>query len=121
MIKPAKIPLKTLVKDQGGCCHYCKVLLTVGDTRVKKDTDATVEHLVDKWSSPNHIKNNERSNLVAACYKCNNTLGNLRNRIARTYYQGLIDKAKTSIRAANIPSARLYKMFGPVPQNLFKA
>lgn len=121
MIKPAKVPLKTLVAEQDGCCYYCKVLLTVGDTRVKKDTDATVEHLVDKWSSPKRHKNNERSNLVAACFKCNNTLGNLRNRVARTYYQGLIDKAKTPVRAANISSAELHKMFGPVPQNLFKA
>jgi hypothetical protein len=81
---------------------------------------ATVEHLIDKWSSPKHIKIEDASNLVAACYTCNNTRGNARNKIARNYYKQLNGVRQKKIQAASTSSNQLYKMFGPVPQELFK-
>jgi hypothetical protein len=79
----------------------------------------SIEHLKDKWASPYHQKIEEDSNKVAACWKCNNTLGNRRNRIARSYYQRIIDDRKIQMKAASTQSNRLYKLFGPVPQELF--
>lgn len=115
-----KISLKSLVEKHSGCCYYCKVHLTVRTPGEQRDTDATVEHLIDKWSSRKHIKNNDKSNIVAACFKCNNTRGNARNRIARDYYQLKINRTGIKQKAASISSATLYKMFGPIPQELFK-
>jgi hypothetical protein len=116
----AKFHLESLVKDQNCKCHYCAVQMTFKTECKFKDTDATVEHLIDKWSSPKHIKSDVRSNIVAACFKCNNTRGNARNRIARSYYQGVINKKNLGIKAANISSKDLYKRFGAIPQELFK-
>ena len=79
---------------------------------------ATLEHLIDKWSSPKHIKIEDDSNLVAACYACNNTRGNARNAIARRYYQQQMGSKGMKGSAASIASKQLYKLFGPVPQEL---
>jgi 5-methylcytosine-specific restriction endonuclease McrA len=85
------------------------------------DQQATVEHLVDKWSSPKHIKSYEDSNLVAACYQCNNSRGNIRNKIARSYYKRKVGEKGIKLKqpVSSTPSKELYKLFGPVPQNLF--
>ncbi len=80
---------------------------------------ATVEHLVDKWSSPKHIKIDVASNLVAACFQCNNTRGAKRNRIARSYYKIQVAKQGIKLAVASTSSRVLYSMFGPVPQDLF--
>jgi 5-methylcytosine-specific restriction endonuclease McrA len=80
---------------------------------------ATVEHLIDKWSSPGHNKIEESSNLVAACYKCNNSRGAIRNRIARDYYKRRATERGMKLAVASTSSRNLYKMFGPVPQQLF--
>ncbi len=80
---------------------------------------ATVEHLLDKWSSPKHQKIECESNLVAACFQCNNSRGAKRNRIARDYYKEQVKNRNIKLAVASTPSAILYKLFGPVPQNLF--
>jgi uncharacterized protein YaaW (UPF0174 family) len=80
---------------------------------------ATVEHLIDKWSSPKHIRIEDSSNLVAACFQCNNSRGNARNRIARDYYKLQAAKKSMKLAVASTSSRTLYKLFGPVPQNLF--
>jgi uncharacterized protein YaaW (UPF0174 family) len=80
---------------------------------------ATVEHLIDKWSSPKHIRIEDSSNLVAACFQCNNSRGNARNRIARNYYKMQAAKKSMKLAVASTSSRTLYKLFGPVPQNLF--
>jgi hypothetical protein len=116
----AKLHLDSLVKEQNCKCHYCASQMTFKTEYKFKDTDATVEHLVDKWSSPKHVRSDARSNLVAACFKCNNSRGNARNRIARDYYQSMINKKNLGIKAANISSKVLYKKFGAIPQELFK-
>ena len=116
----AKLHLDSLVKSQNCKCHYCAVKMTFKTECKFKDTDATVEHLVDKWSSPKHVRSDARTNIVAACFKCNNTRGNARNRIARDYYQSIINKKNLGVKAANISSKDLYKKFGAIPQELFK-
>jgi len=116
----AKLHLDSLVKEQNCKCHYCAAQMTFKTEYKFKDTDATVEHLVDKWSSPKHVRSDARSNLVAACFKCNNSRGNSRNKIARDYYQSIINKKNLRIKAANISSKALYKKFGAIPQELFK-
>lgn len=116
----AKLHLENLVKDQNCKCHYCAAQMTFKTDSKFKDTDATVEHLVDKWSSPKHVRSDARSNIVAACFKCNNNRGNARNKIARDYYQSIIDKKNLGVKAANISSKDLYKKFGAIPQELFK-
>jgi 5-methylcytosine-specific restriction endonuclease McrA len=80
---------------------------------------ATVEHLIDKWSSPKHVRIEAPSNLVAACFQCNNSRGNVRNRIARDYYKLQAAKKSMKLAVASTSSRTLYKLFGPVPQNLF--
>ena len=78
------VGLSLLVKSQDGKCHYCNCQM---NTTKKSPNQATLEHLVDKWSSPKHIKIESLDNLVAACIECNNTRGSVRNRIARDYYK----------------------------------
>ena len=108
--------LGDLVKAQDGKCHYCGREMVTG----RKDRYcATVEHLKDKWASPKHIKDNSPENLVAACWECNHTRGASRNKLARRYYQGIIKQKKLPMHAANTESAILFKMFGPVPQEIF--
>jgi uncharacterized protein YaaW (UPF0174 family) len=85
----------------------------------KSPMQATVEHLVDKWSSPKHQKIESASNLVAACFQCNNSRGAARNRIARDYYKAQAAKKSMKLAVASTSSRDLYKMFGPVPQTLF--
>jgi 5-methylcytosine-specific restriction endonuclease McrA len=80
---------------------------------------ATVEHLIDKWSSPKHVRIETPSNLVAACFQCNNSRGNVRNRIARDYYKLQAAKKSMNLAVASTSSRTLYKLFGPVPQQLF--
>lgn len=111
------ITLAQLVDRQHRKCHYCGTTMLTDCTQAHPQ-QATLEHLVDKWSSPKHIKIEDDSNLVAACNACNNTRGNSRNVIARRYYQTLINTAGLKIEAARIGSKTLYKMFGPVPQEL---
>jgi len=85
----------------------------------KSPHQATLEHLLDKWSSPKHIKIESPDNLVAACFECNNSRGNARNCIARNYYKVQATKKGIKLAVASTPSRVLHKMFGPVPQNLF--
>lgn len=92
--------------------------MTVKDITKFKSTDATIEHLIDKWSSPKHCKIESKDNLVAACFQCNNSRGSIRNLIARKYYQQIINKYGMKVKAANISSKELYKKFGAVPQEL---
>jgi hypothetical protein len=80
---------------------------------------ATLEHLIDKWSSPKHIKIEEHSNLVAACFHCNTTRGAIRNRIARNYYKTQAAKSNMKLAVASTSSRTLYSLFGAVPQQLF--
>jgi len=111
------ITLTQLVERQQCNCHYCGVTMLTDCARAHPH-QATLEHLVDKWSSPGHQKIEDDSNKVAACYKCNNERGNVRNVIARRYYQQLIGAKQMKIKAASTSSKVLYKMFGPVPQHL---
>jgi 5-methylcytosine-specific restriction endonuclease McrA len=89
------------------------------NTTKKSPFQATIEHLVDKWSSPKHNRSDDESNLVAACFQCNNSLGAARNRIARDYYKTQAAKKSMKLAVASTSSKALYKLFGPVPQNLF--
>jgi len=108
--------LSTLISQQNNKCYYCSCEMN----SVKNSSQqATVEHLIDKWSSPKHVKIDTPDNLVAACYRCNNSRGANRNRIARTYYKMQATKKSMKLRVSAISSKTLYKMFGPVPQNLF--
>ncbi len=111
-------PLAELMLEQNCKCHYCGVEMLTECVR-GNPRQATVEHLVDKWSSPKHIKIEDDLNRVAACFSCNNTRGNARNKIARKYYQTLINNRGLKMKAASISSDKLYKMFGPVPQELY--
>ena len=108
--------LDTLITCQNNKCHYCNCEMN----REKKSPQlATVEHLVDKWSSPKHRKIELESNLVAACHHCNNSRGAKRNRIARDYYKKLVAKQGINLAVASTSSKILYSMFGSVPQHLF--
>lgn len=108
--------LSTLVSRQNNKCYYCNCEM---NTTNKSPAQATVEHLIDKWSSPKHQKIECSSNLVAACFQCNNSRGIARNRIARDYYKQQAVKRSMKLAVASTSSRVLYKMFGPVPQNLF--
>lgn len=112
--------LQSLIAKQCNKCYYCKVQMTINVNEKFKSTDATREHLIDKWSSPKHCKIELEDNIVAACFQCNNTRGAIRNSIARNYYQQIINKHGVKIKAANTTSKELYKKFGPVPQELLK-
>lgn len=112
--------LQSLITKQCNKCYYCKVEMTIKDSTKFKPTDATTEHLIDKWSSSKHRKIESEDNLAAACFQCNNTRGSIRNTIARRYYQEIITKYGMKVKAANISSEKLYKKFGPVPQELLK-
>lgn len=116
MTSKSCIPLSALMESQGNKCYYCGCQM---NTVQKSPHQATLEHLIDKWSSPNHIKIESSSNLVAACFDCNNTRGNSRNRIARNYYKIQATKRNIKIAIASTSSRSLYKLFGPVPQHLF--
>ncbi len=109
--------LAQLVARQQCKCHYCGTTVLTDCVRAHPQ-QATVEHLIDKWSSPGHQKIEDDSNLVAACYHCNNVRGNARNVAARRYYQQLIGAKQMKIKAASTSSKVLYKLFGPVPQHL---
>ena len=108
--------LDTLITCQNNKCHYCNCEM---NRENKSPQLATVEHLVDKWSSPKHMKIDVASNLVAACFQCNNSRGVKRNRIARSYYKALATKRGIKLAVASTSSKVLYSMFGPVPQDLF--
>ena len=108
------LTLKELYERQNGKCFYCSCQMEFR----KGSNGATVEHLKDKWASPKHQKIEDDSNKVAACFDCNNTRGNARNRIARTFYQQKMSSVGMKGKAASIASAQLFKLFGPVPQLL---
>lgn len=108
--------LINLVAQQGNKCYYCKC--EMNQTK-KSPQQATVEHLIDKWSSPKHRKIECSSNVVAACFHCNNSRGAARNRIARDYYKTQAAKKSMKLAVASTSSRILYKLFGPVPQHLF--
>lgn len=110
--------LQSLITKQCNKCHYCAVQMTIKDSTKFKPTDATTEHLIDKWSSLKHQKIESENNLVAACFQCNNTCGSIRNATARRYYQEIINKYGMKMKAANVSSKELYKKFGAVPQEL---
>lgn len=108
--------LLKLMTSQCKKCYYCQCEM---NTTKKSPRQATVEHLVDKWSSPKHRKIETADNLVAACFECNNTRGAIRNRIARDYYKIMASKRGIKLAVASTSSKNLYKMFGPIPQHLF--
>jgi 5-methylcytosine-specific restriction endonuclease McrA len=108
--------LTDLVSRQGNKCYYCSCKM---NQTKKSPNQATVEHLVDKWSSPKHRKIECASNLVAACFQCNNSRGATRNRIARDYYKTQAAKKSMKLAVASTSSRQLYSLFGPVPQTLF--
>ena len=108
--------LDSLIQRQHNKCHYCNGEM---NREAKSPRLATVEHLLDKWSSPKHQKIEDESNLVAACFECNNTRGNVRNRIARDYYKMAATQRSMKLAVASTSSRTLYKLFGPVPQQLF--
>lgn len=108
--------LPTLIHRQNNKCYYCQCEMTRTEGSPQQ---ATIEHLVDKWASPKHNKIENSENLVAACFQCNNTRGAMRNRIARDYYKQLAGSRCVKLHVASTSSKILYKMFGPVPQQLF--
>jgi hypothetical protein len=108
--------LLTLVVTQDNRCHYCNCDM---NNVVGSPQQATIEHLVDKWSSPKHTKIETFSNLVASCTQCNNQRGAIRNRIARKYYKRQADIKRIKVAVSSTSSKTLYKLFGPVPQHLF--
>ena len=108
--------LSSLISRQNNKCYYCACEM---NQTVKSPAQATVEHLVDKWSSPKHRKIEDESNLVAACFHCNNSRGAARNRIARNYYKNCAAKKSMKLAVASTSSRTLYSLFGPVPQTLF--
>ena len=108
--------LFSLIEKQNNKCYYCACEM---NTTHKSPQLATVEHLIDKWSSPKHIRIDKPSNLVAACFQCNNSRGNVRNRIARDYYKAQAAKKSMKLAVASTSSRTLYKLFGPIPQHLF--
>ncbi len=108
--------LSALIQRQGNKCYYCDCEMT----RTKKSPQhATLEHLLDKWASPRNRKIEAPSNLVAACFHCNNSRGAARNRIARDYYKSQAAKKQMKLAVASTQSKILYSLFGPVPQHLF--
>jgi hypothetical protein len=110
------MPLDNLISHQSNKCHYCNCEMNRENKSLQL---ATVEHLVDKWSSPKHQKIEVASNLVAACFQCNNNLGAKRNRIARNYYKKQAATRGIKLAVASTSSKVLYSMFGLVPQHLF--
>ena len=108
--------LSNLIQRQGNKCFYCHCEM---DKVNKSPQQATLEHLIDKWSSPKHRKIELPCNLVAACHKCNNSRGAVRNRIARDYYKCKASEKGIKLAVASTSSRQLYSLFGPVPQTLF--
>jgi 5-methylcytosine-specific restriction endonuclease McrA len=108
--------LADMIARQNNKCHYCSCEM---NHIAKSPQLATVEHLVDKWSSPKHIRNDDPSNLVAACFECNNSRGNVRNRIARDYYKTQAAKKSMKLAIASTSSRQLYSLFGSIPQHIF--
>ena len=108
--------LSTLQERQNNKCYYCTCEMNNINTSPQR---ATIEHLMDKWASPGHKKIERSSNLVAACFQCNRNRGSIRNIIARDYYRRIASEKGSKLAVASTPSKILYKMFGPVPQNLF--
>ena len=108
--------LSELTQRQGNKCFYCSCVMNQIN---KSPQQATLEHLIDKWSSPKHRKIECSSNLVAACFHCNNSRGAVRNRIARDYYKRKASEKGIKLAVASTSSRNLYSMFGPVPQQLF--
>jgi len=108
--------LTSMIVRQNNKCYYCKCEM---DNVKKSPNQATVEHLIDKWSSPGHKKIESASNLVAACFQCNNSRGAARNRIARDYYKSQAAKKSMKLAVASSSSRSVFKLFGPVPQTLF--
>lgn len=108
--------LYNLIINQDNKCHYCNCEM---NREQKSPQRATVEHLVDKWSSPKHMKIEIASNLVATCFQCNNSRGAMRNRIARDYYKKQASLRGKKLAVASTSSKELYSFFGAVPQHLF--
>ena len=108
--------LSTLCERQNNKCYYCACEM---NRTPKSDQQATFEHLADKWSSPKNNKIQISTNLVAACFRCNNSRGAIRNRIARDYYKRKATEKGMKLAVVSTSSKELYKLFGPVPQNLF--
>jgi uncharacterized protein YaaW (UPF0174 family) len=108
--------LVSLITKQNNKCYYCACEM---NQTPRSPQQATVEHLLDKWSSPRHKKIEDASNLVAACFQCNNSRGAIRNRIARDYYKRRAMERGVKLAVASTASRVLYSLFGPVPQQLF--
>ncbi len=108
--------LSTLILRQNNKCCYCGCEMNA----IKKSPQqATVEHVIDKWSSPGHKKIELSSNLAAACFKCNNSRGAARNRVARDYYKLKAAEKGIKMAVTSTSSKDLFLKFGPVPQHLF--
>jgi len=56
--------LVKMFNDQSGICAYCKVEMTLS---LGYNHTATKDHIVPRA----HKGSNHKSNLIAACYKCN--------------------------------------------------
>lgn len=108
--------LLSLVAKQNNKCYYCACEM---NSITSSSQHATIEHLLDKWASPRNKKIESKSNLVAACFQCNNSRGNQRNKIARDYYKMQAAKKGMKLAVASTSSGILYKLFGSVPQHLF--
>lgn len=66
--------LKRLRKRFGGKCFYCRVELTLPrEPNSRKKTRVTRDHLIPRSKGGPQ----GRSNVVAACYACNNLRGNM--------------------------------------------
>jgi len=115
-IEKNRISLGKLVHNQTNKCYYCACQMNRRQTSQQR---ATIEHLVDKWSSLGHVKIESDSNIVAACYQCNNERGVSRNRIARSYYRKQAIAQGMRISVDSISSKDLFLMFGAIPQHLF--
>jgi len=78
-----------LYMKQGMLCHYCKCkmyITRIGHGERQPENLATFEHLIDDWSSTEG-KDNSLSNIVLACFKCNNSRNSVRQSAAIRYYQ----------------------------------
>lgn len=111
-----QISLSELLIKQNNKCCYCGCEMKHGG---RDPSSASVEHVKDAWASPKNQKIETVDNLKAACYSCNNSRGIVRNLAARRYYQQLINKKGVAMKAASTKSTMLYKMFGPVPEEVF--
>lgn len=66
---------KRLWRKQGGKCHYCGTATVEPSSGGAADDWATLDHLVPMSEGGSH----DESNLVMACYRCNQRRNDERN------------------------------------------